>query len=91
MKSIITAMWDGSFAPQECLLLCNKSATDACEKSEAIRKEIEKRIPVENRYLLEQYDKANLTVADKSAEEAFRRGVTVGIRMMMEAMKYDNV
>ena len=91
MKSIIAELWDGSLLPQENLLLRDADIADTCEKSEGIREEIEQRLSDEDKWLLDQYDEANLMIAGKSEEEAFRRGIAVGIRLMMEVTEYDDV
>ena len=91
MRSIITELWDGTLAPQENLLVYNKEVSDACERSEIIRERIENALLESDKSLLDQYDDLTLTISEASEEEAFRRGVTVGIKLMMEVMSYDDV
>ena len=91
MKSIIAELWDGSLVPQKNLLLHDSDIADTFEKSEEIREEIEQRLTDEGKNLLDQYDEANLMMSGKSEEEAFRRGIAVGIRLMMEVTEYDNI
>ena len=91
MKSIIAELWDGSLLPQENLLFRDADIADTFEKSEEIREEIEQRLTDEGKNLLDQYDEANLMMSGKSEEEAFRRGIAVGIRLMVEVTEYDDV
>ena len=91
MRSIITELWDGTLMPQENLFVYNKEISDACEMSETVRERIETALPDGEKFLLDQYDELNLTISGAGEEEAFRRGIAVGIRLMMEVTEYDDV
>ena len=91
MRSIVKDLWDGSLVPQENLLAHNKKVSDACEMSETVRERIETILPESEKFLLDRYDELNLTISGAGEEEAFRRGLTVGLRLMMEVTEYDDV
>ena len=91
MRSIVKDLWDGSLVPQENLLCHSKEVSNVCEMSETVRERIEHALPESEKFLLDRYDELNLTISGAGEEEAFRRGIAVGIRLMMEVTEYDDV